>query len=388
MSIRITSIERFPIALRPVKVGYRQEDELSTLASVDTIIIRVNTDAGVSGLGEAATIRSYFNQTRGTLHDWLDGYTRVLAGRSALDVVDAHRRMDLVSGEHPPGCQPARAAIDMALHDIIGKVTGRPVYEVLGGAYRTEFELQTNLYEDTPETKAAACREYVAKGFKSLKVKIGDTVLLKGFTADNVRIEKRKLLAALEATPEDVAIDADANQSWGNAKLVVSTFEEVLRERFYGNLSVEQPLHHLDFEGHRYVRNALKIPVVLDESVVSPEAMMQIVKHQAADRIVLKLNRVGGFWKARKIATICEAACVGISLDTMPFTKLGDTALCHLAATLRDAYPIDAEGHLWFERTPFTGGLDLRDGRAVISDAPGLGVELDDVLLGEMVLER
>ena len=66
-----------------------------------------------------------------------------------------------------------------------------------------------------------------------------------------------------------------------------------------------------------------------------------------------------------------------ISLDTMPFTKLGDTAHCHLAASFRDPYPVDAEGHLWFRDTPIKGGLELNGGTACIGDAPGLGAELD-----------
>lgn len=69
-----------------------------------------------------------------------------------------------------------------------------------------------------------------------------------------------------------------------------------------------------------------------------------------------------------------------------PFTKLDDAALCHVAATLRDAYLIDAEGHLWLQRTPLTGGVELVDGRAVLSDAPGLGVEFDEAMLEEMRL--
>jgi L-alanine-DL-glutamate epimerase-like enolase superfamily enzyme len=76
--------------------------------------------------------------------------------------------------------------------------------------------------------------------------------------------------------------------------------------------------------------------------------MLQIVKHDAADRIVLKFSRVGGLTPALKIINICEAAWIGVSLDTMPFTKLGDTANCHLAAAIRDPYPIDVEGHQWF----------------------------------------
>jgi len=114
---------------------------------------------------------------------------------------------------------------------------------------------------------------------------------------------------------------------------------------------------------------------------------LQIAKAEAADRIVLKINRVGGFWFARKIVDICEATSIGISLDTMPFTKLGDTAQCHLAATIRDPYPVDAEGHTWFAATPFTGGIEIKGGKAVLPKKAGLGVELDEKLIREMMID-
>jgi len=386
--MKITSIERFPIRLKPVKTGYREEDSLSAIARVDTVIIRVNTDRGVTGLGEAATIRSYFNQTMGSLIDWLESYEQVLIGEDPRQLVKAHQKMNIVSGEKAPGCHPARAAIDMALHDIIGKVYNCPVYEVLGGAYRTEFEMLTNLYEDTAEEKSKAAREYVQKGFRGLKVKVGDSMLMTGYSVENFEKEKAKLIAALEAVPSDIYIDADSNQAWGNAKIAVKMVEEVMHDKFYPNLSIEQPLHHLDIAGHSYLRRVLKVPIILDESVVSPEAMFQIARHEAADRIVLKINRVGGFVQARKVVNICEAVSIGISLDTMPFTKLGDTAMCHLGAIIRDPYPVDAEGHLWFEDTPFTGGIELRGGRAILPKAAGIGVELDEKKLKEVMIQH
>ena len=384
--MKIKNIEIFPISLKPVKIGYRPEDDLSKIARVDTIIIKIITSDGSVGYGEAATIRSYFNQTMATMLHWLQAYARELIGENPMDLIKINQIIDVISGEKAPGCHPSRAAIEMALYDIIGKAHRCPVYEVLGGAFRTEFEMLTNLYEVNPEEKAGAAQEFVKKGFRGLKVKIGEQVMLKGFSVENFKKGKENLIATLEVVPDDIYIDADANQCWSNAKMVVQIFEDILHKKFYPNLSVEQPLHYLDISGHSYLRQTLKIPIILDESIVSPEAMFQIAKQDAADRIVLKINRVGGYTKARKVIDICEAASIGISLDTMPFTKLGDTAMCHLGATIRDPYPIDAEGHLWFESTPFYGGIEIKNGHVSLSDNPGLGVELDEAALKQMTI--
>ena len=373
--------------MNPVKFGYRAEDEPSKIARVETVIVRVKTDSSVVGFGEAGSIASYLNQTMGGLLDWLQAYAAALVGADALNLNEINRRLDKVSGEFAPGCHPARAAIDMAIHDIIGKARGVPVYEVLGGAYRTELELLTNLYEETPEEKAAAAQRFVGLGYSGLKVKIGDSIILDGRSIANLERERQKLLAVLRTVGSEVYVDADANQSWANAGQVRGIFASILDEEFYGNLSLEQPLHHLNLKGHAELRETLAIPIVLDESVVSPEAMMQIAMMGAADRIVLKASRVGGLQKAQQIVNICESAAIGVSIDTMPFTKLGDAAHCHLAATIRDHYPIDAEGHLWFEKTPFVGGFTISDGRVSLGDQPGLGVELDEEVLAALSID-
>ena len=385
--MKIRNIDKFPINLHLVKVGFGEKDKSSSVwaSGVSSIIIRMNTDEGISGLGEATTIIWYLNETQEGMMKLLESYEQLLIGEDPFNVVNAHCRMDLVTGADAPGCHSARAAIDMALYDIIGKAQKRPVYEVLGGAYRTEFEMLTNLYEESPEEEAEASQEYVKKGFRGLKIKVGDILLTKGWSMQNLKKEKDKLIAALEAVPPDIYIDADANQSWSNVKIAVNIVEELFQGKYYPNLSLEQPLHYLDISGHSFLRRSIKVPIILDESVLSPEAMLQIAKNDAADRIVLKLNRVGGFAPARKIIDIAEAASMGISIDTMPFTKLGDTAICHLAATIKDPYPVDAEGHLWFDADPLEKGIEIKNARAILPKEPGLGVELDEEILRSMV---
>jgi L-alanine-DL-glutamate epimerase-like enolase superfamily enzyme len=384
--MKIVGVDLFPLRFTAVKPGY-QARQRGGFPAHATVIVRIGTDGGVHGLGEATTGTAYFNQTPGALVEWLRAYAAALQGADPLDIVGAHRIMDAVSGEFPPGCQPARAAIDMALHDLAGKAYRCPVYQLLGGAHRTSFELLTSLYESTPDEAVAAARQFVAAGYRGLKIKVGAAARANGIGAEIFRSEIEKLVAILEALPDTIYVDADANQAWKSAKIAVRTIEEVLARTRASNLSLEQPVHHLDLQGHRYIRDALKIPLILDESVLSPEAMLQIARVGAADRIVLKPNRVGGLLPARRIATICEAGSIGISIDTTPLTLLGDTANCHLAATLRDAYPVDVEGHLWFEEaSPFSGGLVLQDGKATIGDAPGFGIELDPAKLEPLLI--
>jgi muconate cycloisomerase len=147
------------------------------------------------------------------------------------------------------------------------------------------------------------------------------------------------------------------------------------------NLSVEQPLGFADLPGSAYVRSHARTPMVLDESVWGIEAMAPIIQLGACDRIVIKINRVGGMLPGARIIQVAEAAGIGVSLDTNPFTIVGDTASAHLAAIARFANPIECDGHRSFitfgDEDPFTGGIKIKDGMAELPEAPGLGVDVN-----------
>jgi L-alanine-DL-glutamate epimerase-like enolase superfamily enzyme len=375
--MRITDLQRFPITL---SIG-------SGDMKAQTIIVRVLTDGGLTGLGEATPHASDASRTLSTLLSWLQAYETALIGADALNINVMHHLLDQVSGQHPPGCQAARAAIDMAVHDLIGKARGCPVHEILGGAYRTKIELLAEIAGGSAEAATAPPRLAVSGEFRGLKVEIGDAVLPPAQSTAHLEEKCRSLLAVLEAVGTDIYVNADANQSLGNPAIVSRMFETVLAKRFYANLALQQPLHKLDLMGHAFLREKLAVPIILSESVVSPEAMMQIERIGAADRIGLSVERVGGLQNAMRIADICEAAAIGISPTVTSYTGIGMAAHCHLAAALHDSYPIDASGCLFFSESPVAGGPGIRNGHASVANAPGLGVELDEELLQSMVMK-
>ena len=202
--------------------------------------------------------------------------------------------------------------------------------------------------------------------------------------------QRPKLDAALEVTPSEVYIDADANQGWESAQWTVSTLRAYAG---YNNLSIEQPLHYADLSGAAHVRAQCSVPVILDESVWSARAMLQLARLNACDRIVLKLNRVGGFFEALKIVSICESAGIGVSVDTNPYTLIGDTAV-YASQTVGAIFPISrVSGSKWIGRrcraisnsatsvSPKRGQTDLflTSWRSMGLFGPGLN-PLDDVL--------
>jgi len=375
--MKIAAIEPFALHPRVFKEAW-VDDEFVWPSRMPSFLVKVTADNGVWGVGEITSQVWYLGETAEHLAACFCLYGSALKGLDAENLALAHRAMESVVAGGMPGSRGARSAVDMALYDLVGKVRGMPVHALLGGAYRTRFEMLTNLYHKSPDAMAKAAQSFVANGFKALKIKVGDVLLAKGWSRQHFRAELDKLEAALAAVPRDVFIDADANQGWLSAKWALAALEQF---RTYDNLSSEQPLPYADLEGAAFLTARAKTPVVLDESVYSPEAMLQIVRLRACDRIVLKLNRVGGFFPAMQIVGICEAAGIGVSVDTNPYTLLGDTACCHIAAVIRTPYPVDCEGHVSFldmgPANPFSGGITIAQGIATLPDAPGLGVAVD-----------
>ncbi len=375
--MKIAAIDGFRLYPKAIKEAWT-EDEYVWPSVLPSILVRVTAENGVYGIGDASSQTWYLGETAEQMESHVALYAKALKGIDPANFALCHKLMEATVGGGMPGGRTARSAVDMALYDLVGKARGVPVHALLGGAHRTSFTLLTNLYHKTPEDMAAACRDFSARGFKGLKVKVGDVVLAKGWDRANMEAELAKLAAAIEATPRDVYIDADANQGWISPQWTVS-----LLRRFAGtdNLSIEQPLPYADLAGAAHVRALSGVPVILDESVWSPEQMMAIARQQACDRIVLKINRLGGFFPAAQTIAICEAAGIGVSVDTNPYTLVGDTAVCHMAGIVRVPYPVDCEGHVSFvslgKPDVFKGGITFSDGLAHLPDAPGLGVDVD-----------
>ncbi len=237
-SLTIAAVEAFRLRPKAVKEAWTEDDYVWP-SELPSYLVKVTAEDGSYGIGEASSQVWYLGETAAQIESCLHLYGAALKGAKASNPARCHQLMVAAHGGGMPGGRTARSGVDMALYDLTGKALGQPVHALLGGAYRTEFELLTNLYHKTPEAMAEACRDFVGRGFKGLKVKVGDVVLAEGWSRDNLLSELAKLDAALEVTPREVYVDADANQGWQSAQWTVSLLE---RYRGRDNLSIEQPV--------------------------------------------------------------------------------------------------------------------------------------------------
>ncbi len=374
--MKITDIETIVVAVpaaRPHPMAFGP----STLG--EYVIVKVNTDEEVHGLGEATVLPrwggdhgKYYGESVGTVVTVVrDLLAPALDGADPLAIEAAHMTMNGAIKGHPY----AKAAIDIALHDIAGKALGVPVYQLLGGAVRYEVPIAHSLGILDVELMVNAAARVVEEGVRTVKCKIG--------------LDPRRDVAVVEAVRDvvgdDVRIVVDANQGYDDPKTAIKVIRQI--EQFDIEY-VEQPV-----EGMRQmarVAKAVDVPVMADETAWNATDILEIVAHGAADRISVYTTKPGGLAPAKKVAAVAEAAGLRCNVNGSAELGVGNAANLHLAAatpSMVDAAVIPVTTLKGREQTDVAGvfygddiikeAFDYRDGRLRVPTAPGLGVELD-----------
>mgnify|MGYP005790212539 FL=1 len=331
---------------------------LRTVSSVEDVVVKITADDGRVGYGEAPPTGVITGDTKGSILSAVNEFIRpALLGMDIAELDAVMARLD--------GCilknTSAKAAVDMALYDLWGKLYGAPLYRLLGGARReleTDITISVNPVEEMVRDSLAA----VERGYRILKVKVGKEGL-----KDIERIQ-----AIRQAVGPQVAIRVDANQGW-TAKQAVRIIT-AMEDRGLAIDLVEQPVKAHDLEGMRQVTRAVYTPILADESVFSPEDAVTIIQTGAADLLNIKLMKTGGIHNALRICAVAETYGVECMIGCMLESKLAVTAGAHLAAARGVITRADLDGPSLCRTDPFEGGPDFLENRIVMNDAPGLGI--------------
>ena len=342
----------------------------SALAIGPCDVVRVETDEGLIGIGEACPAYEFTDDTLWTVQDVIGEYLGpAVIGKDPfqLEAITHCWEREL----YTVGNQAARAGLEMALWDLQGKALGRPLYDLLGGRTRDGLTEVIAWGWDEPDTLAAKTRAMRAEGITVFKIKVGDLP----------ERDEQRVAAVREAAGAQARITVDANQGWWDAKTAVRAIK--LLEP-YDIEFVEQPVRMDDLEAARWVRDRVDVPIALDESVRGPREALAAVKAGACDIVVVKLMKTGGILNALKVNAIAEAASATIMMGNMGESSLGLAAHFHVNVALANAVHCDAD--LPWRPGGCTHdigvglGVELRDGVSTVTlpDGPGLGVALDE----------
>jgi L-alanine-DL-glutamate epimerase-like enolase superfamily enzyme len=287
-----------------------------------------------------------------------------IVGADPFDLEAVTKKLDrLVKGN-----ERAKAGIDLALHDLIGKKAGLPVYKLLGGAVQQRIRVTRLMGMYEPAEMANKCLAVVRRGYTALKLKVGTT-----FEEDVERIQRVR-----EAVGPQITITIDFNQACGPKDAV----QRIKAMEPYDVVIVEQPVKANDLQGMAFVRQSVKAQVMADESVNSATEALRVIDSGAADIISLKIPKMGGILRLKKIAALCEAAGVDYLIGTAPGSRLLDAANVHVATSLRNlTLPCEIGEFERMANDPCRG-LEIEEGFLSPPAGAGLGVETDLAKVG------
>lgn len=361
-STRIRDIDIYPFSL-PVKETIKIA--IGTDIAADNIFVRLRTEDGVIGYGEASPYSPVTGETQQSDVAMGKSLAAIVKGKDAFSIARIVADMESFT----PGNGSIKAAFETALWDICGKITGQPACNLLG-CYRDSFESDLTVGIDTPAVMAEKARGVVKQGFRNIKVKVGD----------NPSLDIERIRAVRAAIGPDIRFRIDANQGWSPADCV-----HVLRGVADQGLQFcEQPVVYWDWAGLRFIRENVSTPIMVDESVhVSHDAIVGI-RANAMDAINIKLMKCGGILQAIRIAQVADAANLKCMLGCMDETRVGLTAAAHVVASQKNVEFADLDAFLFHGVDPVIGGMELRQGTIYMPKGPGLGLDIDPAFLAKL----
>ena len=349
-----TWIEHFELS-RPYTIAFR------TVDSVRNGIVRIETDDGSVGLGCASPERFVTGETWDACGAALaEPGLQWLVGRGVHELAALGRELR----ERFPDAPAARAAVDIALHDLWAKRLGVPLADALGRAHDALPTSITIGIKDAEATVEEA-GEYLGRGFRVLKVKLGHSL-----DDDIERLHRLR-----DFTGAAIPIRVDPNQGY--------SAEEVLR--FVDETAgldiefLEQPMEAGDIAAMRALPDTVKERLAADETLLEDSDALALVEPPRACGIFnIKLMKCGGIHAARRIATIAETAGVEFMWGCMDESVVSISAALHAAFSSPATRYLDLDGSLDLARDVADGGFVVEDGVMRTLDEPGLGVTLRD----------
>ena len=312
--------------------------------SSPAVVMEMRLSNGMIGFGAATPVKYVTGEDVDSVLSAVDLCKGDLVG---MDPHSYRPILDLL-GEALPADRSARAGLEIAAIDAFCKLYNMPMHRFFGGALN-EVETDVTIAITDPDHARELAREAAARGFTSLKVKVGSA---------DIDEDIARIRAMAEGAPKCV-IRADANQ--GFVPTVAVGFVKTLLNAGIKLDMLEQPVDYKDFDGLRYVTQHTSIPVFADESVQTPADAVRLVELDEVDGMNLKLMK-SGVAGALDIIAICKAARKELMLGCMIESAYGFSAAIHLAAGTGAFSRLDLDAHLLLAEQPGTSGLFTADG--------------------------
>ena len=289
----------------------------------------------------------------------------VMKGRSFVGIQPVLREVEQVLGAN----FQTKFAIEEALWDLLAKRLQTPLVNLIGGACRLEVPVMRMLGLKPPQETAAEAKALVEQGYRHVKVKIGLDEKRDLETVQRVR----------DGIGEDVFLSADANQAYAPMQAV-----RILRQLENVSLGlVEQPVRRDDVRGMAFVRQNVSVPIMADEGIETATDALRHIEAGAMDAVSIKLWKMGGLYRGRDIASVCNAANVRVHVGSTAGSQLMEAIQLHFCASLPDLFGGAEIGEFESLTDDPASGLVVENGALRVPSVPGLGVMIDHSKLRE-----
>jgi L-alanine-DL-glutamate epimerase-like enolase superfamily enzyme len=372
--MQIKSIEVFPVRLPMKAVLTLPRGPSRTLDEGKRVaLVRITDSDGHTGWGEAGPSRRWSAETLESCVSAIRLYLApALIGHDLFDLAGLHAKMnvELASGLDP-GQPIAKSAIDLAVHDLIGKRLGIPVQSWLGAKRADAVPLARLVSAATPEEAARITTEGLAEGYRGFKVKVGHH---KALDAD--------MVAAVVKASEGAYVWPDANQGY--------TLEEALRmARAFEKLGItlfEQPVPMNDVYAMKKLLAATGLVIALDEAAMGLPFVLELIRREAVEGLAIKVSKVGGLHYARQMCDLALNAGLTLIGSGLMDAPIGFAASVHLFAAYGLTLPADLNGPQFIAEDYLARPLPVERQIARVPPGPGLGVEIDESKLKKFAL--
>ena len=365
--MKITALRVYQIDL-PLKEGRYNWSNGNFIEVFDSTVLAIETDAGITGYAECCPLGSaYLPSYAKGVREGLKELAPHVIGLDPRELNVINRSMDAGLRGHPY----AKAPIDIACWDILGKAAGLPVYTLLGGRQQEKVALYRAISQEGPEIMAEKIDGYRNEGYTKFQLKVG------GDANDDIA----RIHATREVLDRGEVLVADANTGWNRHEAA-----RVAAAVAHLDVYIEQPC--MTYEECLSIRRRTARPFIMDENIMDEAMLRKGLADDAMDAINLKISKVGGLTKARLMRDICVNAGVAMTIEDTWGGDIVTAVIAHLAASTPEEFSFSATDFNSYGTVDFAKGAPKRDnGFMAPSDAPGLGIEPNFDALGEPEFE-
>jgi muconate cycloisomerase len=362
--MRITRVSTHPVHI-PLKPIRRMISSLGQHIVSDYVLVRIETDAGIDGVGEATVMPRWSGETVWSGQAIIEHvFAPLLLDQDPTDIERIDGLLDAAAQDN----WFAKSSIEMACWDIAGKDAGQPVYELLGGPCRSrDIKCRFSMGAYPPDRVRNTVPDLINDGFETIKVKVGTNI--------DEDVERVRLVREIIGPEREIVIDANCGYDAPEAIEAAGAMEPYRVSLF------EQPTPRNDYASLADVRENVSMPVMADDIVFDFNHAVECIRHAACDVISIYPGKNGGIRKSKSIADYAERHGVACSIGSNLELDVASAAMCHLVVgvpNLRiDRYPGDVLGPEYHEMSVVRNPLSIAGPVITCPDGPGLGVDVD-----------